>query len=292
MKINLQQDYKDIVFKKITESGLNIPGDFDKDKLIITYYSYLRKNGFAGPNKLEKSKCFTCPSEVLEGFNKLESIIKNGGDITPYFNRSASDLSEYDYLFLDWGIMHFHLGNELESDGMLVKRTGPVLFAYKFIDTVYFINIYNHGHWADTEVIQEMYNNWPKLIEPFAFKGVLSVSHVPSAKELIKLRKCGFNSSVQIKNQEGNLLVLMAPGMGLTAARTSISDTKLFQNTMNDLSQIQLDLLSKEELIKEDMQSKDIEIQQEISFELIEFDQNHLYLLDKKHEYTITFRHA
>ncbi|WP_370047754.1 hypothetical protein [Lysinibacillus sp. RC79] len=292
MIINLQDDYKNIMIKKIMESGLDVPDNFDTMKLIITYYSFLRKKDFAGPNNIKKSKNFKCPSELQKGLNKLEDIIGNGGDILPYFNRSAFDLSEYDYLFLDWGIMHFHLGDKLRPHENLIERTGPILFAYKHFDTVYFINIYKHGHWADKEVIQEMYNNWPELIEQFTFKDVLSVSHDPTDRELMRLRKCGVNTSVQIKDSHGKLLVLMAPGMGLTAARTSINDTRLYQQTMKTLRRIQLRLISEEEHIKEDMQSKGIEIKQEISFKLTSFDQHHLYLLDEDHDYTITVRHA
>lgn len=292
MIINLQSDYKNIMQNKIMASGLNLPDSFDIEKLIITYYSFLRKKDFAGPNKIVKSKEFNCPPELQEGLNKLENIIKNGGDILPYFNRSAFDLSEYDYLFLDWGIMHFHLGNRLRPNENLIERTGPILFAYKHIDTVYFINIYNHGHWADKQVIQEMYNSWPDLIERFVFKEVLSVSHDPTDKELTKLRRCGINTSVQIKDSKGKLLVLMAPGMGLTAAKTSLSDTRLFQQTINQLGLIQLDLISKEDQIKKDMQNKGIELCQELIFELVDFDMENLYLVDKIHEYKIVVKHA
>lgn len=290
--INLQQDYKKIIVKKIKKSGLRVPTDFNDEKLIITYYSYLRKKSFAGPHKIVKSKDFYCPKEVEIGFEKLEDIIKNGGDITPYFNRTASNLSEYDDMFSDWGIIHFHLGDKLIEGEHLVERNNPVLFAYQDNGIVYFIQIYKHGYWSDSSVIQEMYDNWPELLEKFIFKGVNSLAYSVNKKQLRQLRECGITTPVEIVGQNDKKIVLMPPGMGVTAARTSISDTRLLQKTMNDLGLIQIDLISKEEIIKKDMQSQGIKIRQEISFELERFDQNYLYLVDNNHNYTITVRHA
>ena len=80
--------------------------------------------------------------------------------------------------------------------------------------------------------------------------------------------------------------------MGLTAAKTSLSDTRLFQQTINQLGLIQLDLISKEDQIKKDMQNKGIELCQELIFELVDFDMENLYLVDKIHEYKIVVKHA
>jgi len=286
MKIDLKKDYIKIMIEKITNSGLAVPEGFSEEKIIIMYFSYLRKLAFAGPHRIHKSKDFICPDEHKEGFEKLEAIIKDGGDIKPYFNRTSSNLGKYDDLFSDWGILHFHLGSEKERDSDLVKRTGPVLFAYMNNNEVYFINIYEHGHWADVEVIQEMYNSWPSLLDKYAMKGVLSVSHTPNKSDLRQLRECGVNSPVQIKDLEGNLLVLMAPGMGLSSARTSTSDSMEYINALNLLSRIQLHLVSNEDEILNDIQSGGTTVTDEIHLELINFDPSKLYIQDKKYNFS------
>lgn len=292
MILNLQKDYKKIMLERIKNSNLILPQNFSEDRLIIHYFSYLRKKSFGGPHKIYRSSNFSCPPECKKGFTKLEEIIRYGGDITPYFNRTASDLSKYDDLFSDWGILHFHLGDEFIKGEHLVNRGDPVLFAYLHDDNVYFIDIYKHGHWTDFNVIQTMYDNWSEILEPFIIPEAISVNNAVTPLELKKSRESGSLILFEIKDHNGNSIVLMPPGMGLNTARISIQDTRIFDDAMNKLWEIQLDLISKEEEIKEDMQSKRVKIKQELSFELTNFDQNHLFLLDKNHEYTVTVRHA
>ncbi len=288
MIINLQKDYKKIMIEKIKKSNLRLPKNFSEDNLIIHYISYLRKKTFAGPHKIFKSSNFSCPQECKKGFTKLEEVIRSGGDITPYFNRAASDLSKYDDLFSDWGILHFHLGDDFIQGEHLVKRGDPVLFAYLHHDTVYFIDIYKHGHWTDFGVIQTMYDNWPEIIEPFIIPGAVSLTYDVTSSDLGELRKCGVVTFFTIKGENNNNICLMPPGWGLNAARGSTRDTREYMNACNKLSLVQLDLISKEKQIELDMKSKGIIQIQEISLELIRFNQNNLYLFDSTHNYSIT----
>ncbi len=284
MIIDLQNDYKKIMIEKIKKSGLKIPDTYDVEDLIVKYYAFIRKKAFAGPHEIKRSEHFCCPPKVLKGFSKLENIIKHGGDITPYFNRAASDLGEFDDMFSDWGIMHFHLGEKLIEGERLVKRGDYVLFAYLHDDTVYFINIYRHGHWADSDVIQEMYNNWPSLIEKYGLKGFTTISIDKKQRRL--LRESGMHIPVQIKDSEGNPL-LSSTDLGITSKRTSISDTMEFINAVNALGLLQLDLISKEDQIITEIRKNGYEIDEEIQLELIDFISTELYIKEKKYNYTL-----
>lgn len=292
MIIDLQKDYKKLMIEKIKKSDLKVPKNISDDRLIIHYISYLRKKSFAGPHRIIKSNEFSCPEGYEKGFYKLEKIIEHGGDITPYFNRIASDLSKYDDLFSDWGVLHFHLGDEFIKGEHLVKRGDPILFAYLHDDNVYFINIYKHGHWEDSGVIQTMYNNWPEMLEKYVFPKEIKIKQDISRSDLRKTRQSGTFTLITIKNEVGDDICLMPPGMGLNTARTSNSDVQIYDDAMKKLRAIQLHLISEEEQIIEDMKTKGVNIKQEISFELIDFDQMHFYLLDKHHDFTITLRHA
>lgn len=287
MIINLQADYKKIIIKEIEESGLSYSSENDDDKLIIKYYSYLRKKAFAGPHKIVKSKNFTCPPEVKKGFEQLEDIIKKGGDITPYFNRIATNLSKYDDLFSDWGVMHFHLGDEFIEGEHLVKRNDPVLFAYLHQDIVYFINIYNHGHWEDYGVIQTIYDNWPQILKPYMLPKGMKVTLTIHQTDLKKIRRKGILTFVTIKNELGEDISLMPPGMGLNTARTSNYDVRVYHNILNNLGRLQLYLISHEEGLKELMKSHGVQPNREISLELIGINQNEVLLLDKRYWYPL-----
>ncbi|MBD7944721.1 hypothetical protein H9650_11400 [Psychrobacillus sp. Sa2BUA9] len=289
MIINLQKDYKKLMMEKINNSNLRLPENFSDDRLIIHYINYLRKKSFAGPHKIVKSSNFSCPPEYKKGFTKLEEIISNGGDITPYFNRTASDLSKYDDLFSEWGVLHFHLGDEFIKGEHLVKRGNPVLFAYLHEDTVYFIDIYKHGHWTDFGVIQTMFDNWPEIINPYVIPDAISLNKDITSSELKETRKSGSLVLFTIKDSNGKNICLMPPGMGLNTARSSIQDTRIYDDAMNKLREIQLHLISIEDEIKLDMENRGIILNQEISFELMSFNEQELYLLDSNHQYTITY---
>lgn len=284
MIIDLQNDYKKIMIEKIKKSGLKIPDTYDDEVLIVKYYAFLRKKAFAGPHEIKRSKHFYCPPKVLKGFSKLEDIIKYGGDITPYFNRAAFNLDDFDDMFSDWGIMHFHLGEKLIEGEQIVERGGYILFAYHRDNIVYFINIYRHGHWADSDVIQEMYNNWPSLIEKYGLKGITKTSI--DNKRRMFLRKSGLNTPVQIKDSEGNPLI-SSSCLGITSKRTSISDNMEFINAVNALGKLQLDLISKEDQIKSDIRKNGYEIEEEIKLELIDFVPTELNIQEKKYNYTL-----
>lgn len=288
MKINLIEDYNELMIERIKKSGLKLPKNLNVQGAIIQYFSYLRKKQFAGPHKIVKSKEFTCPSECEQGFKKLENIIKNGGDITPYFNRTAFNLEKYDDLFSDWGVLHFHLGEELIKGENLVTRGDPVLFAYLKNDTVYFINIYSHGHWTDKGVIQTMYNNWPELLEPFILKGVTDVSYDVSPTELKKLRENGVVTLFKIRGKNGENICLMPPGLGVNAARSSVNDTRIYMDICNRLKMIEDMLISKEQEIKEKMIANDIKLERELSLKLTDFNQDNLLIIEEKAKYPIT----
>lgn len=289
MKIELQNDYKKVVLRKIQEKGLRISEKQSDEDQIIQYYSYLRKKAFEGPHQVVKSQEFSCPEKVEKGFEKLEKIIQNGGDIRPYFNRTATDLTKYDDLFSDWGIMHFHLGEEMIPGENLVKRGNPVLFAYMHDDKVYFLNIFLHGYWSNKEVIQSMYNNWPELIAKYTMHGVLDISHEPDSSDIKKLREAGISYSFSINDKAGKKVYLMPPGLGLNSARSSTRDSLTFIDTMKRLRYIQEHLINKEFELEKLMLENSIVKNQEITLELLDFNQRELELVDKHHNFAFKF---
>lgn len=286
LKIELRNDYKKVVLRKIQEKGLRISDNQNEDHRIIQYFSYLRKKSYEGPHQVLKSQEFTCPAEVKKGFEKLQKVIEIGGDITPYFNRGASNLEQYDYLFGDWGIMHFHLGEELIPGQNLVKRGDPVLFTYMHDDKVYFLNIYSHGNWSNKEVIQLMYNNWSELLENYKVSDAYDVKEEPDSNEIKELRKAGSVYFFSIIDNDGGKVILMPPGLGLTTARTALIDTMAFNNTMINLGHIQEYIINSETELEEWMKENGIEKKQEILLELIDFNPSELNLVDKHNEFT------
>lgn len=61
------------------------------------------------------------------GYKTLKAKFANGDDVTPHLSSNILNDTYEDYLLNDWGIHHFHLGQNI-SDGF-AGRTGPLLFA-------------------------------------------------------------------------------------------------------------------------------------------------------------------
>jgi hypothetical protein len=58
-------------------------------------------------------------------------------------------------LLNEWGVHHLHLGAAPSSrDPSLIERSGPVLFARINPDDFYAINVYSHGAWEQTSVLE------------------------------------------------------------------------------------------------------------------------------------------
>lgn len=98
----------------------------------------------------------------------------------------------------DWGIHHLHLGTEVDERTGLMKRTGPVLYVRFDNNCAYFIQIMDHGEWANDELIKIMHNNWPDSIKDYLLKDVKFLKPKISNKDRLELRKAGISTFVEI----------------------------------------------------------------------------------------------
>lgn len=80
----------------------------------------------------------------------------------------------------------------------------------------------------------------------------------------------------------------MPPGFGLNSARTSTSDSMVFNNIMNQLGLIQNEIINKEAELEKWMSENGIEKNQEMTLELIDFNPSELKLFDKYNNFTYT----
>lgn len=279
IKINLREDFENIILNNIkADNFLSVSQKTPKQKKILKYLEYQRKLGFAGPHKIEKSSDFECPDECKEGLEKLMGIFRNGGDIRPYLNRTSANLDDYDDMFADWGILHFHLGSFIPKNDIFVERGKYVLFAYIHDKTVYMVNIYDHNHWADTDVLQTIYNNWPQIIKPYIMKGAAWPNVSIEYKDRIKLRKSGFVTMIPLENKKGKKFIIIPPSLGQTTARTSIVDTRYYQMINTRLLKIENALKTNENSLIKDYNLPKNDF---ISLKLKELKDNKLELIEE-----------
>ncbi len=269
IQMDFVKDWQEEILKYIKKEEIQIPNDIRTDSLIIKYFTYLRKKGTGQPYHIHKSKEFKCPSELKYGLNQIIYILEYGGDISPYLSKQVDEL-ENDGMFNDWGVLHLHLGKEMEKNNKYVKRTGPLLFVYFKENNAYLINIYKHGDWTKKEVLQIMYDNWPELIEPFIMKEVQGLSSPLTEKDHQKLRNSGGCTLIELKDdQQENNIVIVPPGWGIATSGDSIIDVRNYDYEVNKI--YGLEKLVRENIvsIKEFIKSYNIDIPETFTFKLL-----------------------
>ena len=151
IKIDLYSDWIEYLKKCLQEFGYPVDTLSDPSQISIAYFNAIKRTIPVRTRNIIKSDVFSCPSDLEDGLQILENKVKSGHDINPNLSRGLKRIDYNDYLLNDWGIFHFHLGREIESDGY-AERTGPVLFGFITHNAFHEINIYNHGNWSNTDL--------------------------------------------------------------------------------------------------------------------------------------------
>lgn len=142
-----------------------------------------------------ESDSFICPPEQVPGWDRLKTLIESDQDITPNLSKLVNNLNSKDSMLNDWGVHHFHLGEHME--GKFTKRTGPLLFALLADDKFYAIGVFEHGSWADQDIVEIVHRNWPDVVDKYKIKGVVSSTEV-TEKERKNLRSKNVNAFVTV----------------------------------------------------------------------------------------------
>ncbi|MEK3992257.1 hypothetical protein [Robertmurraya sp. FSL R5-0851] len=263
-------DWQNEMIKEMEEEGLRFKKSLPKDSLLIKYFTYCRKRGLQKPYNIFKSNEFNCPEEYQKGLSNLEEILKSGGDISPYLSKDVEKLKN-DLMFNDWGVLHLHLGEKLESNNKYIERTGPLLFLYFKGENVYFINIFQHQDWTKKEVLQIMYSNWPELIQPYIMKidGFQGLHPEYTEDDHLKLRKAGITVMLELVNENGEKFPIIPTGMGITASGDSMNDVRHYQHQIKEIRSLEDMVRSNIDFVKQTMKSLNVNIPTSLSFKLV-----------------------
>jgi hypothetical protein len=132
-----------------------------------------------------------------------------------------------DALHNDWGIQHFHFRERPD-------RTGDLVYAIVDWDDVFVVAIKGHSSFAERELLEIVYREWPQRLEGFRCKGVLGTEHGPRSDDDIRiLRQAG----ISVLHDLGNGVVLFSPGGGYASDGTSTQAVRAFQATRRCIKQ-------------------------------------------------------
>jgi len=181
------------------------------DELPFLYFNAEKRRPDQRQRQVEVSDSFVCPAELQAGWERLKGIIESGGNITPNLSKLVDRLTNKDSLLNDWGVHHFHLGENL--DGNFIERTGPLLFALVTNDRFYAINVFNHGAWADEEIVEIIHRNWPEVVKPYKINDASLATQI-SEEQRLTLRAKNGNSFVSVSDGT----VYAPPGGGIVCS--------------------------------------------------------------------------
>lgn len=155
----------------------------------------------------------SCPTELLTGYEILKQELESGVNLLPRLSRKSKDLDYHDYMFDDWGIIHFHLGDSADANhpGM-VQGTEKIAYVYlaPYEDIAYVIAINKHGHWCDVELLKKLDNDYPEALSAWCIKGVEDISVNAAGSDRAILRSSHINACTKINDK-----VLMSPWGGV-----------------------------------------------------------------------------
>ncbi|HNX05493.1 MAG TPA: hypothetical protein PKI32_08320 [Opitutales bacterium] len=181
--------------------GCKVPVTKDDELACLYYYELVGRFPKQRPRRILRATDFRCPAEHQAGLEKLEEVIRAGGDIRPYLNKESLDFDRTDGLLIDWGIHHMHIGVLPDKrDSSFVERTGPLLHVRFTDDCAYFIAILGHGNWTNTDLIRIIHRDWPESIAQYKMKDVVGLSREITNDCRSSSRRAGINSPIEIQS--------------------------------------------------------------------------------------------
>lgn len=231
VEIGLIEDMANLMRNELQEIGykVNIP---DNRELMIHYFTTCDRIVKKKPRKVHEAAGIVIPPSRQAGYDALKERFEKGESVMPHLSKQIKGLKFQDKMLFDWGIHHFHLGDTIEPDGF-VKQHDELVYAIVEENDVYFIDILDHNHWSNINLLERVLANWPHLLDGFRTGGTPVVSF--GSNEVDQLRGINVNPIVTLSDGNGYI----GRGMGFTAAGTSANATILTNKMAGDLLQIE-----------------------------------------------------
>lgn len=228
IKLDFYRDWINHLIDELQTAGYAVNSSEDPLRIAIKYFNVRKRDISDVPRKVYFSKELTDFLNGAQGaqwkvaVQEIKEAAEAGRDLTPFLSKRLLDADYNDHLLNDWRIHHFHLSTEMGTDGF-VKRTGPLLFAMVLEDAILMINIFEHGAWTNSNLIQILHNNWPEFMEQFKIRGIPAETVQYTSEMRKKLRNGHVNVFVTV--DDGT--VYGPIGGGITTAGSATDLTML-----------------------------------------------------------------
>ena len=200
---------------------------FSTPDLLIRYLAWRERLAHSHPRHVHKSRRLLSHPTYAQRRNDIHRIfakVKVGLDVNPHLSKGVrfgyerpkpgrKDGRHIDGLLNEWGVHHLHLSHEMGADGF-TGRDDPVLAVIFQQEDAYFLDVIQHGEWAEDRLVEIAVSEWPNA-GLFTRLSVSSGSQQPTSTERMRLRKIGYSTSITV-----NGAIYMPNTGGITTALT------------------------------------------------------------------------
>lgn len=235
--MDLLNDLKNILQQEMESLGYSVKADEDYYSVTLQYYNIpWRKLSSVVrvcllSDKLQASGLL---GQYRDAVDRMIAASQAGQDLTPFMSSRINKPRFNDLLWNDWGITHFHLGNQ-NSDGT-ISRTSDLLFVFPTETHLHLIDIRTHESFEEFEFVEILHRNWPQAIAHY--KEVLASNVQPKPKtELFQIaRNANVKFSLPIEVSDGT--VYHPPGGGYMTSGVSIQVVRQAHRRLNILGSL------------------------------------------------------
>jgi hypothetical protein len=186
------------------------------------------------PRQVKTADDFQCSAECVAGWEALKDKVSKGADLRPHLSTRHASLFNADGLLAEWGVHHFHLGQAPDPRNPdFTERTGPLVFALVDDQTFCAINVFWHGQFEDTCILESIHRNWPDMVSAYGVKKV--TGSLLSATERRNIRKK--NANVLVATADGT--VYGPIGGGVVASGLKMSSWFQADKWQNEVTALQ-----------------------------------------------------
>ncbi|MBB3139856.1 hypothetical protein [Halomonas organivorans] len=182
----------------------------------IRLFSWRRRTIKTGKREVKRASSLAVPSHLQAGLAQLDVAFESGLDLHPWHSKLRENTKFEDGMLNDFGVAHFHLGQELEASGY-IERTKELLFCVVTQSEVYEIGIYDHGEWFELDILDIVDREWPELLDSVTVKAMTVTNPVRSREDIQALRMANVNTARQLSSGR----IVMPPGGGMAMDGTS-----------------------------------------------------------------------
>lgn len=254
IEINFKEDFINLLKLEMDSLGIK----YHKSKPIdYQYLNYLRKRRVPTVNKVYNTPQLFAFYKYKDKIDEIIRALENNIDLSSKLSRLSINSKTQDKMLNFFNIYHFHLGdNPHKTDPSFVERTEDLLFIYFHEKKAYILGIFPHPkEWLVDNWFKIIYNNWSTLLSTFELKG-FSNNNKRSSEDIIKLRKAGINTPININEKS-----YIPLNFGVTTSGIRIEDVIFLNKFYKIIEYLESILKNNLELHLKERLSKDIFIE-------------------------------